>query len=96
MVKRPPSWASWHDHADGFLSVNRCYRVKATKRKRVGNEWEFAFSGNIPDTPPRVDDETLTKMLKRLIDSKSPLLSAPLAMELALSPIHSSTYSTER
>ena len=58
---------------------------KATKRKRVGNEWEFAFSGNIPDTPPRVDDETLTKMLKQLIDSKSPLLSAPLAMELALS-----------
>ena len=59
--------------------------LKATKRKKVGDEWEFAFRGNIPDTPPRVDDDTLTEALKRLIDSKSSLLPAPLAMEIALS-----------
>jgi len=58
--------------------------LKAKKRKKVGDEWHFAFSGIIPDTPPDISDAALMAELHHLIESRSAILTPEFAMELAL------------
>lgn len=69
---------------NGFYQSVEVTGFTATKRKKIDDEWHFAFVGNIPDERPKVSDADLVAEIHRLIAVQSPLITPVFAIELAL------------